>query len=378
MTRLFDPLDLRSVRFRNRVFVTPMCQYSSPDGQPHDWHLVHYGTRAVGGAGLVLVEATAVCPEGRISPDDLGLWSDEQVAPWQRITAFIKAQGAVPGIQIAHAGRKASTEVPWRGGRPLSEGGRGWRPVGPSPEAFAPGHLEPRELSVDEIAATVMRFGEAARRARRAGFEVVEIHMAHGYLVHQFLSPLVNRRGDAYGGPLGNRLRLALEVAAVVRKAWPADFPVFARLSCTDWVDGGWDIAQSLELAGGLREAGVDLIDCSSGGAVASAKIPLAPGYQVPFAEEIRRKAGIPTAAVGLITEPAQAEAIVAGGKADAVLLGRQLLREPYWPLRAAHELQEDHEWPVQYERGRWASAPVAIAGGGPWFPADGDARRRR
>jgi 2,4-dienoyl-CoA reductase-like NADH-dependent reductase (Old Yellow Enzyme family) len=353
VSALFSPLRLREVLLRNRIVVSPMCQYSSQDGLPNDWHLVHLGTRAVGGAGLVMAEATAVSPEGRITPDDTGLWSDEQAIAWTRIARFIEGQGAVPGIQLAHAGRKASTDAPWRGGKPLGERERGWQPVAPSPLPFHDGQPVPRELSADEITGIVGSFRDAARRAEQAGFQVVEIHMAHGYLLHQFLSPLTNRRTDGYGGTLENRLRLPLEVARAVREAFAVERPVFVRLSATDWVEGGWDLDQAVELARRLRESGVDLIDCSSGGAVPHARVPAAPGYQVPFAAAIRERAGMATGAVGLVTKPAQAEAIVADGKADVVLLARELLRDPYWPLHAAQALGAQVDWPVQYMRAR-------------------------
>ena len=353
MSALFQPLRLRETTLRNRIAVSPMCQYSAREGRPTDWHLVHLGSRAVGGAGLVIAEACAVLPEGRITPDDTGLWSDAHAEAWAPITRFIADQGAVPAVQLAHAGRKASTEAPWHGGGPAGEGARGWRPVGPSPRPFAEGYPVPRELSTDEITAVVGAFRDAARRAERAGFEVVEIHMAHGYLLHQFLSPLTNRRTDEYGGSLENRMRLPLEVARAVREAFPVEWPILARISATDWVEGGWDLEQSVALARALRETGVDLVDCSSGGLVPHAKVPLAPGYQVPFAEAIRERAGVMTGAVGLITEPAQAEAIVAGGKADLVLLARQLLRDPYWPLHAAQALGVEVPWPNQYLRAR-------------------------
>jgi 2,4-dienoyl-CoA reductase-like NADH-dependent reductase (Old Yellow Enzyme family) len=350
---LFAPLRLRETTLRNRIAVSPMCQYSARDGRPTEWHLVHLGSRAVGGAGLVIAEACAVQPEGRISPDDVGLWSDAQAEAWAPITRFIAEQGAVPAAQLAHAGRKASTEAPWRGGGPAGEGARGWPPVGPSPLPFADGYPVPRELSADEITAVVGAFRDAARRAEQAGFEVVEIHMAHGYLLHQFLSPLTNRRTDEYGGPLENRMRLPREVARAVREAFPVERPILARISATDWVEAGWDLESSVVLARELREAGVDLVDCSSGGLVPHAKVPLAPGYQVPFAEAVRERTGVMTGAVGLITEPKQAEAIVAGGKADLVLLARELLRDPYWPLHAAQALGADVSWPVQYLRAR-------------------------
>jgi 2,4-dienoyl-CoA reductase-like NADH-dependent reductase (Old Yellow Enzyme family) len=348
---LFSPLRLREVELRNRIVVSPMCQYSSRGGLPNDWHLVHLGSRAVGGAGLVMAEATAVSPEGRISPDDTGLWADEHATAWAPIARFIQDRGAIPGIQIAHAGRKASTDVPWRGGRPLGDSEGGWQPVAPSPLPFDDGYPVPRELSRDDITAIVGAFRDAARRAEQAGFLVVEVHMAHGYLLHQFLSPLTNRRTDGYGGALENRLRLPVEVAVAVREAFPVERPVFVRLSATDWIEGGWDLEQAVELAKRLREAGVDLIDCSSGGAVPRAHVPSAPGYQVPFAATIRERAGIATGAVGLVTRPAQAEAIVAEGKADVVLLARELLRDPYWPLHAAQALGAHADWPAQYLR---------------------------
>jgi 2,4-dienoyl-CoA reductase-like NADH-dependent reductase (Old Yellow Enzyme family) len=353
MSALFTPLRLRETTLRNRIAVSPMCQYSAREGLPSEWHLVHLGSRAVGGAGLVIAEASAVLPEGRISPDDTGIWSDAQAEAWAPIARFVAQQGAVPAIQLAHAGRKASTDAPWRGGGPVGEGARGWRPVGPSPLAFAPGYPVPRELSADEMTTVVGAFRDAARRAGQAGFEVVEIHMAHGYLLHQFLSPLTNHRADEYGGSPENRMRLPLEVARAVREAFPVERPVFVRLSATDWVEGGWDLDQSVALARELREAGVDLVDCSSGGAVPDAKVPVAPGYQVPFAEAIRERAGILTGAVGMITEAVQAEAVVASGRADLVLLAREMLRDPYWPLHAARALGAKASWPVQYLRAR-------------------------
>jgi len=351
VSALFQPLRLRETTLKNRVAVSPMCQYSARDGAPTAWHLVHLGSRAVGGAGLVIAEASAVLPEGRISPDDTGIWSDAQAEAWAKVARFVAEQGAVPGIQLAHAGRKASTDVPWRGGRPVGEDAHGWRPVGPSPLAFGEGYPIPRELSTEELPALVGAFRDAARRAEQAGFETVEIHMAHGYLLHQFLSPLTNLRTDEYGGTLENRMRLPLEVARAVRDAFPVERPVLARISATDWVEGGWDLEHSVVLARALREAGVDLVDCSSGGLVPHAKVPLGPGYQVPFAEAIRARAGVMTGAVGLIREPAQAEAVVAGGKADLVLLAREMLRDPYWPLHAARALGVDLRWPDQYLR---------------------------
>ena len=354
---LFAPLRLRGVEFRNRVFVSPMCQYSAADGVPGDWHLVHLGSRAVGGAGLVLTEATAVTAEGRISPGCTGLWTDGQARAFAPLAAFVAAHGAVPGVQLAHAGRKASTALPWLDGGPLAPDDGGWETVAPSAVPFGPGHRAPRELSAPEIDDLVTHFAAATSRAADAGFRVVEIHMAHGYLLHEFLSPLSNRRTDEFGGVLENRARFPLQVAAAVRAAFPAAQPVFVRISATDWVAGGWDLPQSVQLARWLKNAGVDLVDCSSGGLVPDAKVPAGPGYQVPFAAAIRRDAGVPTAAVGLVTEARQAEQIVASGDADAVLLARQLLRDPYWPLHAALELGADAPWPSQYLRAR-TSAP--------------------
>lgn len=351
---LFSPLTLRSVTLRNRIALSPMCQYSAREGHATDWHLVHLGARAAGGAGLVFTEACAVTPEGRISPADLGLWEDAHIAGLARLTAFVRAQGAVPGIQLAHAGRKASTDVPWQGGRPLSPAQGGWRVVGPTDEPFDNGYPTPVALTDGELAAIVEAFAAAARRAQAAGFAVVEIHAAHGYLLHSFLSPLVNRRTDRWGGDVSGRVRLLEEVVRAVRGQWPAELPLFVRLSASDWVEGGWGIDDTVELAGRLARLGVDVVDCSSGGARPGVAIPAAPGYQVPFAERVRREAGVASAAVGLITEPAQAEAIVSEGRADLVLLGRQLLREPMWPLRAAHELGVEGPWAVQYLRGRW------------------------
>ncbi len=353
MSRLFEPLQIRDVRFRNRIFVSPMCQYSSEDGMPNDWHLVHLGSRAVGGAALVIVEASAVTPEGRISAKDSGFWSDQHAEAFKRITAFIKSQGAATGIQLAHAGRKAATDTPWRGGRPLSAESGGWPTVAPSPLPFADGYATPHELSATEINELVARFIQATHRAYAARFDVVEIHMAHGYLLHEFLSPLSNHRNDEYGGDFAGRIKLPLRVAAAVREAFPAHLPVFVRISATDWVEGGWDLEQSVAFVRELQKIGIDLIDCSSGGTVPVAAIPAAPGYQVPFAAAIRKQVGIKTGAVGIITEPQQAESIIANGEADAVLIAREFLRDPYWPLHAAKALQVDVPYPVQYERAK-------------------------
>lgn len=353
MSKLFSPLELRRVRFKNRIFVSPMCQYTSVDGVPTDWHFVHLGSRAVGGAGLVMMEATAVCPEGRITPWDSGIWADEQGRAFERTIAFMQGFDCVAGIQLAHAGRKASTDAPWRGGRPLAADAGGWQPLAPSPIAFAEEHPTPHAMSAADIDAVTDAFAASAARSHAAGFGVLEIHMAHGYLLHEFLSPLSNRRTDEYGGTFENRVRLALRVTRAVRDTWPERLPLFARISCTDWVDGGWDLEQSIALCRMLKELGVDLIDCSSGGLVPFAKVPAGPGFQVPFAAAIRSAVGIPTGAVGLITHPMQAEQIVRTQQADAVFLARELLRDPYWPLRAAATLHADIRWPEPYERAR-------------------------
>jgi len=360
MSGLFDPLTLRGVTLRNRIAVSPMCEYSSDDGFANNWHLVHLGSRAVGGAGLVFTEASAVEAPGRISPADLGIYRDEHVEKLREIVAFVHERGAVAGIQLAHAGRKASTAAPWLGGRPVDPSEGGWRPIfAPSARPFLEDGPVPRAMSRDEIAEVVVAFARAARRALSAGFRVAEIHAAHGYLLHEFMSPLSNEREDDYGGSFENRTRFMREVARAVRAVWPQDLPLFVRISSTDWVEGGWDIAQSVALARELHALGVDLIDCSSGGAVARAQIPLGPGYQVPFAERIRAEAGIATGAVGLITEARQADDIIRAGQADIVLLARELLRDPYWPLRASVELGVDGPWPVQYARAK--PVPVAV-----------------
>ncbi|MDA8382377.1 MAG: NADH:flavin oxidoreductase/NADH oxidase [Betaproteobacteria bacterium] len=350
MSLLFTPLRLREVTFRNRIVVSPMCQYSSVEGMATDWHLVHLGSRAVGGAGLVITEAAAVSPEGRISAADLGIWSDAQAERLRTITDFIKAQGAVAGIQLAHAGRKAATEAPWRGGQPLGPE-RGWLTLAPSGIAFAPGYALPREMTEADLAQVAGQFAEAAARACRAGFEVVELHMAHGYLLHEFLSPLTNHRHDDWGGDLENRMRFPLRVARAVRAAFPSHLPVFVRISATDWVEGGWDLPQSIRLARALEAEGCDLVVASSGGAVPDATIPAGPGFQTPFASALRQAAGIKTGALGLITDPAQAEQILATGLADMVVMARELLRDPYWPLRAARALGAGVPWPAQYRR---------------------------
>lgn len=348
---LFTPLSLGSLTLRNRLAVASMCQYSADEGVPNDWHFVHLGSRAVGGAGLILTEATAVCPQGRISPQDTGLWNEAQGAAWRRIVDFVHAQGAAIGVQLAHAGRKASTDQPWRGGKPLAADAGGWPPEAPSALPFAPDHPTPHALSVEEIGRLVAQFRDAARRADAAGFDTVEIHAAHGYLLHEFLSPLSNARTDAYGGSLANRARLLREVVAEVRAVWPAPRPLLVRVSATDWAPGGWDIDECVSLARWLREDGVDLIDVSSGGLVPHARVPAAPNYQVPFAARIRHEAGIATGAVGLITEPAQAQAIVDRGEADLVLMAREFLRDPYFPRRAAQALGATITAPPQYLR---------------------------
>jgi 2,4-dienoyl-CoA reductase-like NADH-dependent reductase (Old Yellow Enzyme family) len=351
---LFEPLTLRSLTLRNRIVVSPMCQYSSVDGFASDWHLVHLGSRAVGGAALVIAEATAVSPEGRISPNDLGIWKDEHVEALLRVTRFIEAQGAFAGVQLAHAGRKASVDVGWRAGRALDESEGGWSPVlGPSAVPFSPRYQTPAAMTKDDIARVVDDFRAAAIRALAAGFRVIELHGAHGYLLHEFLSPVSNIRTDEYGGSFENRIRFSLEVTDAVRAVWPGELPLLFRVSATDYTEGGWDIEQSVALARVLVTRGVDLVDCSSGGNVSGATIPLSPGYQVPFAERVRRDASVPTGAVGLITEPRQANDILERGQADVVVLARELLRDPYWPLRAARELGADIEWPVQYQRAK-------------------------
>jgi 2,4-dienoyl-CoA reductase-like NADH-dependent reductase (Old Yellow Enzyme family) len=351
MSKLFEKFKLREIELRNRIWVSPMCQYSSEDGMPTDWHLVHLGARATGGAGLVIQEATAVSPEGRISPQDAGIWSDAHAEAYARITKFIKSQGAVAGIQIAHAGRKASTAAPWNGGKKVDEAEGGWQTIAPSAIAFDEDYPMPREMTADDIEKVKNDFVEAAKRSVKAGFEVIEIHAAHGYLLHEFLSPLSNKRTDEYGGSFENRVRFPLEIAKAVREVVPENLPVFVRISATDWTEGGWDLEQSIEFCRALKETGIDLIDCSTGGNVPSAKIPVAPNYQVSFAAEIRRNAGIATAAVGMITEPTQAEEILQKGEADAVMIARQLLREPYFPFRAARELGGEIDVPKQYGR---------------------------
>ncbi|MGC8639771.1 MAG: NADH:flavin oxidoreductase/NADH oxidase [Isosphaeraceae bacterium] len=350
LANLLSPLKIRGVTLRNRVAMSPMCQYSCEEGMASDWHLVHLGSRAVGGVALVMVEATAVAPEGRISPGDMGIWDDRHVEPLARIARFVQSQGAVVGIQLAHAGRKASCDLPWKGGKSLKtprEGG--WTVIGPSPIPFAEGDPVPVALDEAGIDGVVAAFEAAARRALAAGFQFIEIHSAHGYLLHEFLSPLSNQRTDRYGGSLENRMRLLLHVADRLRALMPESMPLFVRISATDWVEGGWDIEQSVVLAGRLRDLGVDLIDVSSGALVPYAKIPVGPSFQVPFARRIRSETGIKTGAVGMITSAEDAQAIIARGDADLILLGRELLREPYWVIKAQERLGEQPSWPTQY-----------------------------
>ena len=358
MPHLFDPLTLRALTLRNRIVVSPMCQYSSVVGFANDWHLTHLGSRAVGGASLVFTEAAAVTAEGRISPEDLGIWHDAHIGPLERIVRFVHGEGAACGMQLAHSGRKGSTLRPWEGLGALPPGDGAWQPIGPTAEPFADNYPVPRPMTAGDVASLVDAFRQAARRALAAGFDVIEIHAAHGYLIHEFLSPVSNTRTDEYGGTFEKRIRLCLEVVRGVRDVWPDDRPLFVRISSTDWVAGGWDLEQSVEVARHLKSSGVDLIDCSSGGTVPVANISIGPGYQVPFAERIRRDAGVATGAVGLITTAAQAEEIVSSEKADCVFLARELLRDPYWPLHAARELGCKVSWPVQYLRAAPPNSP--------------------
>ncbi len=365
MAGLFDPIAIRGVKFANRVVVSPMCQYSSRDGYANDWHFVHLGSRAVGGAGLVLTEATAVLPEGRISPQDLGIWADKHIEMLSRIVSFIHEQGSVAGMQLAHAGRKASTHRPWEGSGAISESEGGWKVVAPSAVPFTDNYPMPLALTTDGIQEVIAAFAAAARRACQAGFRVLEIHGAHGYLIHEFLSPLSNRREDDYGGSFENRTRLCREIVAGVRSSWPKELPLFLRISATDWIEGAWDVDESVKLARQLKPIGVDLVDCSSGGNVPHANIPAGPGYQTAFANRIRREAEIMTGAVGMITSPVQAEHIIRTEQADAVIMAREFLRDPYWALRAARELDQPIAWPVQYLRaapkGAQARVPVDL-----------------
>ena len=361
MSLLLEPYTLRQLELRNRIVVSPMCQYSSQDGLANDWHLVHLGSRAVGGAGLIFTEAAAVTRDGRITPEDLGIWCDEQIEPLQRITRFIRAQGAVAGIQLAHAGRKASTWRPWlgkHGSIPADQGG--WTPWGPSKIAFDPQHTPPTPLEEEQIQTVIQAFVDAAKRALTAGFSVVEIHAAHGYLLHQFLSPLSNQRRDQYGGSSENRIRLTLQVTEAVRKVWPEELPLFVRVSATDWVEDGWNPDETVELAKRLKTLGVDLIDVSSGGTAANAEIPVGPGYQTEFAGRVRSESGIATGTVGMITEPYQADTILRTGQADLILLARELLRDPYWPLHADDDLGgRQAVWPAQYQRATHRDQPI-------------------
>lgn len=356
---LLSPFPLRSVTFSNRIGVSPMCQYSSQDGFANDWHLVHLGSRAQGGAGVVIQEASAVLPEGRISCGDMGIWKDAHIPKLEQITRFLHSQGVHSGVQLAHAGRKGSMSVPFAGERLLLPEEGGWQPVAPSACAFAPDYAVPHALDQAGIADVVSAFARAAERALAAGFDLVEIHAAHGYLLHEFHSPLSNHRTDAYGGSFENRTRLVLEVVDAVRAAWPAHLPLFVRISATDWADGGWSLDESVELARLFGQHGVDLVDVSSGGLIPNARVQAGPGFQVPFAARIRREAGIPTAAVGLITDPAQANAIIANGEADLVLLAREMLRDPYWPVHAAAALDEPASWPAQYLRAAPPHSPA-------------------
>jgi len=353
MAKLFEPLQIKSVQLKNRIVVSPMCQYSSEDGFSNDWHLVHLGTRAVGGASLVIAEATAVSPEGRISPEDLGIWKDEHIEGLQRITAFIESQGSVPGMQLAHAGRKASNSSPWKGGRMMTIEQGGWQTVAPGQVPFRADEPNPLALDKAGIEKVKSDFKAAAARALAAGFKVIEIHAAHGYLLHQFYSPLSNQRTDEYGGSFENRIRLLLEVTDAIKEVWLPTLPLFVRISATDWTEGGWTPEDSVQLVKALKARDVDLIDCSTGGNVPHARIPVAAGYQVPFAEKIKKETGILTGAVGMITTAQQAEEIIATGKADVVIVARQLLREPYFALDAAKELGADVKWPDQYLRAK-------------------------
>jgi len=355
MPQLFTPFKLRDIEFKNRIAVSPMCQYSSIDGYANDWHLVHLGSHAVGGAALVMTEATAVSPEGRISPDDLGIWKDDHIAMLKRIADFIQQQGSIAGMQLAHAGRKASISPPWMGDKLVPEIEGGWQPVAPSDLAFSEDYAQPLALSIEGIKKVINDFKQATQRALTAGFCVVEIHAAHGYLIHQFLSPVSNKRSDEYGGSFNNRIRLLLEIVEAVRTEWPKKYPLFVRISATDWLDTqeSWRLEDSVELASILKTRNVDLIDCSSGGIAPGIKIPAKPNYQVPFSDAVRNRSDIATGAVGIIVKAQQAEDIIANGQADMVLMAREMLRDPYFPIHAAAELGYDIKWPVQYERAK-------------------------
>jgi 2,4-dienoyl-CoA reductase-like NADH-dependent reductase (Old Yellow Enzyme family) len=353
MSQLFTPLQIKSITFKNRLVVSPMCQYSSLDGFSGEWHLVHLGSRAIGGAALVMTEATAITPEGRISPSDLGIWKDEHIEHLKRITMFIEGHGAVPGIQIAHAGRKSSQDTPWKGSVPISIADGGWQTVAPSAIAYKEGEPVPKELSVNEIKDLVVKFKEAAQRALKAGFKVLELHGAHGYLINEFLSPVSNHRKDNYGGSFENRTRFLREVIDAVRSVWPSELPLFIRLSSTEYAEGGWTEQDSIALAKIIKNMDVDLVDCSSGGNIHGVKINLKPLYQTGFAESIKKGSGIRTGAVGLINTAQEAESIISENRADLVFMARELLRDPYFPLRAARELGEDVDWPDQYVRAK-------------------------
>ena len=353
MSKLFSPLTIKSVTLKNRLVISPMCQYSSVDGFANDWHLVHLGSRAVGGAALIIQEATAVTPEGRITYGDMGIWKDEHVDKLKQIVAFIHANDAVAGIQLAHAGRKASCELPWNGGEQIANGENSWKPIAPSPIPFKAGQVIPHELSIKEIQTVVLAFRDAAQRAKDAGYKVVEVHAAHGYLLHEFFSPLSNKRTDVYGGSFENRIRLTIDVVEAVQSVWPEDLPLFVRISATDWTEGGWTADDSVQLAAVLKDKGVDLIDTSSGGNSPDAKIPAGPNYQVPFADKIRNEIGILTGAVGVIVNAHQAEEILEEGKADLIFIARESLRDAYFPMHAAQVLGDDTEWPNQYVRAK-------------------------
>ncbi len=354
MSKLFSSKKIRSIEIKNRIVVSPMCMYSSNNGMPTDWHLVHLGSRAVGGAGIVFTEATAVSPEGRISPEDAGIWNEEQMNAYKIITSFIKSQDSVPGIQLAHAGRKASTFSPWKGNGKVSIENGGWQTLSPSPIKFEDNYPDPKEMSDKDIQLVVDQFRESAKRSVEAGFEIIELHFAHGYLVHEFLSRISNKRTDKYGGILENRCRMALEIAKSVRGVIPDGMPLFVRISASDWVEGGWDIDQSVQLVKWLKDLGVDLIDCSSGGNVSNAKIPVGPGYQIPFSQRIKQETKMPTGGVGFITTAEQAEKIINDEQADFVFLAREMLRDPYWALHAAKILNvELADFPKQYLRAK-------------------------
>ncbi|SDG66708.1 2,4-dienoyl-CoA reductase [Dyadobacter soli] len=354
MSKLFSPVTIKSIRFKNRIIVSPMCQYSSVDGFATDWHLVHLGSRAVGGAGLIITEATGVSPEGRISSEDLGIWKDEHIEKLSQITAFISAQGCVPGVQLAHAGRKASTAVPWKGRAEVPQSHGGWQTFSASAIQFSENYPKPLALDAAGIDKVVADFTAAAKRALQAGFKVIEIHAAHGYLVHQFLSPLSNHRTDEYGGSFENRIRLLLRIIECIQTVWPADLPLFTRISATDWAEGGWNPDDAVKLAHVLKDKGIDLIDVSSGGLAAHQQITIGPAYQLPFASRIKRETGILTGTVGMITNSLQAETILVNDDADMIIMAREILRNPYFPLEAARDLKDAIAWPVQYERAKW------------------------